>query len=278
MDARESIVVAVDGSRGSSAAVAWAATEARLSGRPLSIVHVADTAIAGRGASMRFIRAEIRRLSRPVVYEARDLAIRFEPTLAPRTAVLLGGPSRVLLGVSEHAHLLVLGWTGTGSLSQWLLGSVPQRLMANARCPVLVVANQPGSVAGHAVERIVVGFRDVQDDGDAVEFALDMGARRGVPVVLAHVEVDDPLSAEARDRVEAWRAAHPDVTLTLITVDGEVGKALTAECGHNDLLVLGRHRHHALTPRVLGAHIRSVLETPPGAVAVVPAAGTETVG
>jgi nucleotide-binding universal stress UspA family protein len=51
----------------------------------------------------------------------------------------VGDPAEVLIAVSEHLDLLVCGSRGYGPLRAVLLGSVTRRLVAEARCPVLVL-------------------------------------------------------------------------------------------------------------------------------------------
>jgi nucleotide-binding universal stress UspA family protein len=51
----------------------------------------------------------------------------------------LGAPAEQLAAVSEHLDLLVCGSRGYGPLRAVLLGSVSRRLMAEARCPVILL-------------------------------------------------------------------------------------------------------------------------------------------
>jgi nucleotide-binding universal stress UspA family protein len=53
--------------------------------------------------------------------------------------VVLGDPAAVLLRESEHAELLVVGDRGRDEVARAMLGSVSQRCVHHAACPVVVV-------------------------------------------------------------------------------------------------------------------------------------------
>ena len=47
-------------------------------------------------------------------------------------------PASVLIGISERARLIVVGTRGHGGFTGLLLGSVAQKLLHHAHCPVLI--------------------------------------------------------------------------------------------------------------------------------------------
>lgn len=65
----------------------------------------------------------------------RDLGVRF--TVRKET----GHPVEVIVGVAarSHADLIVLGSRGLGGMESFLLGSVSDRVLHHAHCPVMVV-------------------------------------------------------------------------------------------------------------------------------------------
>jgi nucleotide-binding universal stress UspA family protein len=103
--ADRSIVVGVDGTSTGLRAVAWAAREALLRGRPLRLVHAApylgtpDDA-AGRG------RADA------VLARARTVAHQIAPEVATEAVVLPDPPVAALVDASAGAELLVIGMIG----------------------------------------------------------------------------------------------------------------------------------------------------------------------
>jgi nucleotide-binding universal stress UspA family protein len=55
------------------------------------------------------------------------------------TDTFVGDPADVLISVSEHLDLLVLGSRAYGPLRAVLLGSVSRRVLRGAHCPVIVL-------------------------------------------------------------------------------------------------------------------------------------------
>lgn len=275
MTSTNDVVVGVDGSESALAATEWGAACATASQRRLGLVYVCDGGFAGRGASSKFVRAELRRMFRPIVDDARKVAVSCQPTLKPQARVLLGAPSRVLIDLSRHVGMLVFGWTGTGSLGQWLLGSVPQRVLANADCPVVVVPASPESSASPTPERVVVGLREAGVDSAVFEFAVTTAQIRGLSVEFVYVDEGDVPSGvpfEAEQACARWRDEHPDVPIKTMALRGDLGPTLASHCSTDSLLVLGRHPHEPHTPHLVGSHTRQILSVARCAVAIVPPA------
>jgi nucleotide-binding universal stress UspA family protein len=60
------------------------------------------------------------------------------PTVEVEALLAAGRAAEVLIGVSHTAQLVVIGNRGHGGFTGLLLGSVGQRLMYHAECPVLI--------------------------------------------------------------------------------------------------------------------------------------------
>lgn len=140
----ERIVVGVDGSPGSAAALHWALDEGLLRQVP---VHVVLSWMMPALASMTPLTppdADLQSISRQELdgllrTEAGDLGRR-SPRSPVTTAVLEGGAATQLLAAAaEGASLLVVGSRGHGGFAGLLLGSVSQQCAAHAPCPVVVV-------------------------------------------------------------------------------------------------------------------------------------------
>jgi nucleotide-binding universal stress UspA family protein len=133
------IVVGVDGSPGARAALNWALEEAKRHQARVTVLN-AD------GFEVAWIdRADIQRWS-DMERQAAETALAqiVEDVHAPATVeldarVVKGNPVNVLVQASQDADLLVVGSRGRGGLAGLLLGSVSQRCVERALCPVVVV-------------------------------------------------------------------------------------------------------------------------------------------
>jgi nucleotide-binding universal stress UspA family protein len=135
------IVVGVDGSPAARRALAFAADEARLRGKPLRIVCAWETpALEFVGAA--FVPAaelwqEAERGAEELAAAAvRELAVE---GIAVEGVAVEGHPARVLAEQAQDAELLVVGSRGRGSFAGLVLGSVSHALAHLARCPLVIV-------------------------------------------------------------------------------------------------------------------------------------------
>ncbi len=135
----EPVVVGVDGSPASEAAVAFAVEAAALRGVPLVAVHAwHDVAVDPTMASLVNWDA-VESDEREVLAERLAGLRASHPDLAVRRLVVRDRPARALVDESRGAQLVVVGSRGRGGLRGLLLGSVSQQLLHHAHCPVAVV-------------------------------------------------------------------------------------------------------------------------------------------
>ncbi|HUY47773.1 MAG TPA: universal stress protein [Streptosporangiaceae bacterium] len=131
------IVVGVDGSVPSKAALAWAVRQAALTGAVVEAViawEYPDT--YGLGPALG---VDMEGIAATVVSDAiTGVAGPGGPVkICPR--VVEGHPARVLIEASAGADLLVVGSRGHGGFAGAVLGSVSQHCIQHATCPVVVV-------------------------------------------------------------------------------------------------------------------------------------------
>lgn len=134
----ERVVVGVDGSELSAAAVDFAADEAERRGLPLRAVLVVPEQ---RSPSGDVSGPDDPRLQAAEATVHESLAgLRVDhPDLDVEAFVMQGTPSEALLGHARDAELLVVGSRGRGALRSLLLGSVGADLLDRAPCAVSVV-------------------------------------------------------------------------------------------------------------------------------------------
>ena len=132
------IVVGVDGSPSSAAALRWAAKQARLTGAEIHAIMTWELPTNYSWApvveGVDFADDCQKRLAeavREALGEAEAHRVRYE--------ALPGHPAWRLIEAAEGADLLVVGSRGHGGFAGLLLGSVSQNVVAHAPCPVVVV-------------------------------------------------------------------------------------------------------------------------------------------
>jgi nucleotide-binding universal stress UspA family protein len=136
------IVVGVDGSEGSRAALRFAAGEAALRDAKLRIVcawEIPAAVYASTWGLPADAEAGFDELARDIAAEAMSEAARLEPGVDRESRAISGQPSHVLVQESRDADLLVVGSRGLGGFRSLLLGSVGQQVAHHATCPVVIV-------------------------------------------------------------------------------------------------------------------------------------------
>jgi nucleotide-binding universal stress UspA family protein len=134
----ETIVVAMDGSEQSNRAADLAAGLAKESGGRILAVHVKEL-MAGRAAGPIHVNEnEIVAEIRDRVKQLNADGIKAELQV---TSTMTGGPAHVIADAAEKeaADIIVTGTRGHTAIAGVVLGSVAQRLLHLAPCPVLVV-------------------------------------------------------------------------------------------------------------------------------------------
>jgi nucleotide-binding universal stress UspA family protein len=144
------IVVGVDGSPTSKAALRWAIHQAELTGSTVDAVLAWEypAAIAGFGWAPLPVTydAAVETLADKTLAETVSEAAGPDPAVAVSPAVINGYPAAVLLRAAEGADLLVVGSRGHSEFTDALLGSVSQNCAHHAKCPVVIIRpDQPVS-------------------------------------------------------------------------------------------------------------------------------------
>ena len=135
----KTIVVAVDGSPSSDRALEYGVNLAKENSSHLVLAHVTEL-IAGRGAGTVHLEED------DLVNRLRDRAGELAQNGLPSTEfkvtrTMSGGPAHALAEIAAEANadLVVTGTRGHTALTGLVVGSVAQRMMHVAPCPVLVV-------------------------------------------------------------------------------------------------------------------------------------------
>lgn len=198
-----SVVVGVDGSTSSDAAVRWAARHAAARHQALRIVHGAGEQ---RPGSQLFgppeMAAALATHARGVTDQALRAVADLGLTLDVEVSAPLRDPRESLLDSAPEASILVVGTRGLGPVRMLLLGAVRAAVAAHASCPVAVVRIDHADQEADA-RHVVVGTDGGPVSTAALEFAFDLASVEGRSLDVVHSWADpdifvDVASYEAR--------------------------------------------------------------------------------
>ncbi|MDA3644282.1 universal stress protein [Saccharopolyspora indica] len=145
-DQKPRILVGVDGSPGSQAALRWALTYAEQCGGTITaLIAWAPPVLVEAAPVPPVISDEDSKkcAEQQLRQTVDDTKAALATSVHVGLEVVRGPAARSLLERTEHADLLVVGSRGHGGFVGALLGSVSQHCVSHAHCPVVVV--RPGA-------------------------------------------------------------------------------------------------------------------------------------
>jgi nucleotide-binding universal stress UspA family protein len=238
------IVVGVDGSQPSVAALHWAAVRAQQRSARLLLLHVADEGPDDHRAAAAS-RVEN---GRDLLVSAHRLAAPAAPSATVDTRLLVGDPVWSLIAGSADAREIVVGSHKTGFLRGASFGSRTLQLAAASPVPVVVVPPSDDPIR----TGVVVGVDGSSDGRAALAFAARHAAEEGYELILVRCESprrdarrrgvadDNVLTAHLVDARHWVAAAHPGLGVRSRIVHGSPAQALVRASAHAALLVVGR--------------------------------------
>jgi nucleotide-binding universal stress UspA family protein len=138
------IVVGVDGSDSSKAALRWAIRQAKLTGGSVDAVTAWHYPAAYGWAPGSDDVVDPETNAKTVLAETFAEVSALEPEVPVRPVLAEGLAAEVLLRTARGADMLVVGSRGHGGFASALLGSVSLYCVLHAHCPVMVLRD------GHA--------------------------------------------------------------------------------------------------------------------------------
>ena len=255
------IVVGIDGSPESDAAVQWAAREAVIRGEPVTLMHVVQpVVVSGAVGTGEFRVTEWQEENaRRVVDQAlvvTDIAVNQSEPQDIRTEVLHAHPVDALVDSSKDARMIVVGSHGRGALGRLLMGSISRGVVENAHCPVAVIHADHGSSVIDPTAPILLGIDGSPASEAATAWAFDEASRRGVALTALHawsdVGVFPIFGMDWRDyqgqgeevlaeRLAGWQERYPDVHVNRRLVCDTPAHWLSQDAQRAQLVVLGSH-------------------------------------
>lgn len=198
------ILVAVDGSDGSRAALRWARSFAEVMDATLSVVQAWEypsTAALPGGPTLLPQADASNEVATELAQFLRDEL--GQPPEEIEAVVEPGTPDLAVLRVAARngADLVVVGKRGLGAVAGRLLGSVSRRIVEHSTCPVAVVPDTLVQREGP----VVVGVDESANAGAALQWAATVAAAQRCPLVVVHAVSSAPPASplslgEAMDR------------------------------------------------------------------------------
>jgi nucleotide-binding universal stress UspA family protein len=274
--ARTDIVVGIDGSDPSRAALRWAAAEAKRRGARLHVVLAYHWRWPGMHPdSQGELASTTRQQAGLVVDEAVKEARELTPDIEVRGDAVLGLPAQALIDLSADAALVVVGSRGHGGFASLLLGSVSDQVAAHATAPVAVVRGRTDTGVGP----LAVGVDGSPGSENALAIAFEEAARRGCGVAaiaaysapasapasnLAPIVYDrDKLRYEMTETVSrslaTWHDKYPNVPVETDVAFGQPAQVLINASRQSRLVVVGVRGHGGFDRLPLGSVGRQLL-------------------
>jgi len=138
------IVVGIDGSKGSGRALAFALEEARIRGAGVKAVaawHVPASAYETGWVPVSVDPSDYEKMAKETLEQSLAGADVAQSGVSVTPVVKEGQAADVLVEEARGADLLVVGSRGLGGFKGLLLGSVSQQCAHHASCPVAIVPN-----------------------------------------------------------------------------------------------------------------------------------------
>jgi nucleotide-binding universal stress UspA family protein len=266
-------LVPTDFSAPSDAALEYARLFAGVWGGALHIMHVTGDRLTpphGSGdpgpepAALRQIRDRLR---------DEDRRHRLKIRVVERAA-----PAEAILGYARNAEvdLIVMGTHGRRGVAHALVGSVAEKVVRSAPCPVLTMREAPAT-GTTGFKRILVATDFSAPSDAALDYARALALRFGASIHLVHVFEDPPLNgpfgSEARSirfedarerlshRVTAYERHKRRVTTEVLL--GAVAPTIVdyaADIGF-DLIVMGTHGRTGIAHVMTGSVAERVVRT-----------------
>jgi nucleotide-binding universal stress UspA family protein len=255
------VLVGVDGSRESDAAVSWAAHEAALRREPVTLMHVVQPVVISWpvSAEQTTVAQWQDDNARHAIDQARKcLSCAWDQPRMPdvRTEVLYSHPVDGLVDASTEARIIVVGSHGRGALGRLLLGSVSRGVVEHAHCPVAVIHADQASPPVDPEAPVLLGVDGSPASEAATAWAFDEASRRGVALIALHAWGDVGVfpilgmdwrtyqaqgEEELAERLAGWQERYPDVHVSRRLVCDTPARWLLEESRSAQSVVLGGH-------------------------------------
>ena len=269
----DQILVGVDGSAASIAALRWSTSLAGRSGQAVTAVYAFMPAYAEISPDQYEVTR--RDAEQALVAWCADTGGQVESLLVG------GGPGELLTVAEEKQALLVVGTGGASGFAHLHVGSVAHHLAHHTSTPLAIV---PATASSDGVDRIVIGVDGSPAAAAALGFGVALASRVDAVVVAVHAvephteaEWHDDLEASVREWIGLIEAAGVPVTIEVERDVHPVAALCRAiEAAPNTLAVVGTRGLGGFSGLRLGRVPIHLVHSTGAAVVMVPAPPEQT--
>ena len=280
VDPSAGIVVGIDGSPFSKAAVWWAARDAAMRDVSLTVVHVLNASAVvwpGTSTAVGFgqWRAEHAKTLIADAIAIAEQSIGRSGARLVSSEVMVSSVVPTLVGLSKDAQIMVVGSRGRGPFERRLLGSVSFGLVHHAQCPVAVIHDEYPATPRAGRAPILVGADCSPPSESATSIAFAEASRRGVELVVlrawtdvgaeAMPDVDWPALKSVEDKILAeqlagWCRQYPEVSMRREVVFDQPARRLVEYSESAQLVVVGSRGRGGFAGMLLGSVSEAVVQ------------------
>jgi nucleotide-binding universal stress UspA family protein len=261
------ILIPTDGSENTRAAVAYALDLARQTDAKVTAISVNDISNYAAIPGEHDAESPLYQASQAAIGDAIEMGaakgVRVEGM------IVSGIPKRDIVEASKDHDLVVMGTTGRTGLPHLLLGSVAERVVRKAYCPVIVV--RTGVTSSFKCDRILIATDGSENSAPAVREGLNLARAFGAQVTALSVSDDTGLPAAGRGSAEGRVLASEAVAevenegrklgieVTPSVPTGSPDDAIVDASTEHDLLVMGTHGRSGLAHLRMGSVAERVI-------------------
>jgi nucleotide-binding universal stress UspA family protein len=286
------IIVGVDGSDPSIAALRWAAYEARRRSADVVVVSCYGMPVYGSPEGAMYPSNEdvgaYEQRAKAVVAGALALLREIDPHLEVESLTTMSPAAVAIAEAARDGDEIVVGATGHNGFMDGMLGSVAINVVHRSHVPVIVVPAKPVADAGPMMRKIVVGLDGSPGSLQALEWAYGQAVLSGAELTAVHgwiypypgarTSVSEPRTQMQLDAMEELKSSleslGPRLTGGTIhihakLVEQSAAESLLEEAKDADLLVVGSRGRGALRSSLLGSVTHTVAQHAPCPVVVI---------
>lgn len=278
------VVVGVDGSKGSRIALDWTLDKKDRLGEVRTVMAFRLGPFAEGFGPMPGVEGDVGIFREAAISRLRKVLEATDPDLFERAQVVESKAGPALVQASADADLLVVGSRGRSALAETLLGSIGSYCVKHSKVPVVVIPESADT--GKSLARVVVGIDSSANSKAALRWALDHVDPDGTVIAVASYNpvwnaidgympdlkaLEDQTRSnldEAVEEVVGSSGGGPTIEREVRIGDPRIELRRAGEAA--DLLVIGARGHQSVSYLLLGSVATSLLHHPASATAVVP--------